>query len=119
MPKLAELSLEQCKANLEKAHAARAANAAARAASTLRRDFMDATYWEDLARAKGLRLPPWGQGCSVSTMRSFLHKAGLSQSKYEGHYGKLQGFPQKNPTWPLRSWAGTVLELLEGREKAE
>ena len=113
MPRLAELSREERQTIQAKARASRAANHAARQASTLRRDFLDADYWEGLARDRGLRLPPWGAPCTLSAMRTRLHKAGLSQSKYEAHYGKLAGFIEKTPTWPLRAWAGLVLEYQE------
>ncbi len=108
---LKNLTAEERKTMQEKARAARAANAAARKASTLRNDFMDANHWEDLARARGLRLPPWGQPCTVSRMRTWLHRVGISQGDWEANNGcKLAQFPVLNPDWPMRAFAGLTLE---------
>ena len=119
MPRLAELSREERQTMQAKARATKAANHAARQASTLRRDFLDADHWEELARARGLRLPPWGAPCTLSAMRTWLHKAGLSQSKYEAHQGKLAAFTERNRTWPLRAWAGLVLEYQEVKDERQ
>lgn len=107
------LTLEQQKLNRERAQAARAAKNAARKASKLRRDFLDKELWDNLARDRGLRLPPWGEPPTVSNMRTWLHKVGLSQLDWEKENGcKLVQFPIMNPQWPLRSFAGLTLEFL-------
>ena len=49
--------------------ATRAANAEARRNSTLRKDFLDAGLWLELASARRLTLPPWGQAATVGGMQ--------------------------------------------------
>lgn len=113
---LQNVTPEQRKAVLEKARLARAANVAARRASTLRTDFLESSHWDDLARARGLRLPPWGQPCTVSRMRTFIHKAGLSETACKEWLGySLAKFAGCNPSWPCRAFAGLVLEELAER----
>lgn len=108
---LQNLTEEERKAIHEKAQAAKAANYAARQASTLRNDFLDATHWEGLAREKGIRLPPWGKAPTVSNMRTWLHKVGISQAEWERDNGcKLARWISNNPAWPLRAFAGLTLE---------
>lgn len=112
MSNLPTMTLEERVASLEKARAARAVHSAERRASTLRMDFADQQHWSDLARELKLRLPPWGIPCTVSRMRTFLHKCNLSQLAYERYYDKLSSFAKNNPDWPLRAWAGLVLEMI-------
>lgn len=107
------MTTEQRVTNLEKAKVARKANAEARRNSTLRNDFLDAVWWEELAREKGVRLPPWGMPCTVSRMTTWLHKIGVSVTAYQREYGKLAEFISLNPQWPMRSWAGLTLEWRE------
>ncbi|MDO8673070.1 MAG: hypothetical protein Q7O66_16805 [Dehalococcoidia bacterium] len=105
------MTSEERQALIAKAVLARAANSAARKASTLRRDFLDAEHWEELARERGLRLPPWGERATVSNMRTWLHKTGWSQAECEAWAGcKLADLIALNPTWALRALAGIVLE---------
>jgi hypothetical protein len=102
---------EQIAVNLAKAKAARTAAVAARRSSTLRTDFLDSSTWDDLARERKLRLPPWGMACTVSRMRTWLHKVGMSQRNWENNNGcKLAQFPERNPDWPMRAFAGLTLE---------
>lgn len=101
--------------HVAKMNAARRANAAVRRASLLRRDFMDASTWEDLARTRGLRLPPWGTTPTPGPMRSWLGKVGVSLRSYYVWSGErtLTEFADRNPDWPLRARAGLVLEAIE------
>ena len=62
---------EEIAATLVRARASKSAKYAARKASTLRRDFLDADLWLDLAVSRGLTLPPWGEPCSISLMRTW------------------------------------------------
>lgn len=104
-----------------RARAARAAAAVARAASPLRRDFLDAGLWESLARERGLRLPPWGTPPTPGGMRSWLRKCGVEVIDYLARAGErnLKTFGERNRGWPLRAWAGLVLEaLVDGRLQA-
>jgi hypothetical protein len=107
---------EETESALASARIARAAKNAARKASTLRKDFLDQDHWEDLAREKGLRLPQWGDAPTVSNMRTWLHKVGMSQAEWETENGcRLAQFPVNNPDWPLRAFAGLTLELIAER----
>lgn len=108
------MSDEQKKAALVKAKVVQREKQAARKASTLRRDFLDASLWEDLARERGLRLPPWGEPATMSNMRTWIHKIGWSQAECEDWAGcKLGELIERNSTWPLRALAGVLLEQTE------
>ena len=96
---------------LATARIAQNAKNAARKASTLRRDFLDAGLWSDLARERGLRLPAWGEPATVSNMRTWLHKVGWGQARCEEWAGcSLRELIDRNPTWPQRALAGVILE---------
>lgn len=99
-----------------KGREARAAKSAARKASTLRRNFDDATVWEDLARERKLRLPPWGEPVTPSVMRRWLNKVKVGVTAYYAWAGErsLDEFAERNPQWPARAWAGIVLEAVVG-----
>ena len=104
--------------SMAKARAASAAAKAARKVSTLRKDFLDAPHWDDLARIYGVRLPPWGMPITVSAMRRWLRKVGLTSEWYREWSGepKMDAFANRNPTWPLRAWAGLMLEERESAD---
>lgn len=105
---------EQKQEALRKAQEARRTNSAARKASTLRRDFADANYWEELAKDNKLRLPAWGQPCTITKMRQWLNKVGWTQGRCEEWLGcKLADFAKLNPEWPTRAFAGLILEQIE------
>lgn len=108
------MTAEQLAEAQTRAREARAAKSAARKASTLRRDFDDATYWEEMASARKLRLPPWGEPVAPTVMRKWLNKVKVSVTAYYGWSGErtLTEFSERNPTWPARAWAGIVLEAV-------
>lgn len=103
---------------MAKARAAAAAKRAANRALNLmgETDFSDAQYWHELARARGLRLPAWGQPVTVLAMKRWLKKIGLSVKDYLAWDGSraLGDFAARKPRWPLRAWAGLCLEIVEG-----
>lgn len=103
---------EQRAMNLAKALESRKRKSAARASSTLRRDFRDMGQWESMAKAKGVKLPPFGDSPTPTIMRSFLRKLRINVTDYLDWAGetKLVDFALANPTWPARAWAGIVLE---------
>ena len=106
---------EEASTDRAKGRMARVANAAARRASTLRRDFLDSKLWADLARERDLHLPPWGEPATVSNMRTWLHKTGWDWAQFEDWAGcNLAGFLARNPGWPARAIAGLVLEQQKG-----
>lgn len=95
-----------------KAMEARRAAHAQRQASSLRRDFADATIWEQLAHARRVRLPAWGSAPTRASMLRWLHRLGISLSDYRAWVGfkEIEAWPRANPTWPLRAWVGLLLE---------
>lgn len=90
---------------------ARKANAAARRASILRRNFKDARNWQRLASARGLTLPPWGKPVTPGAMEHWLREVGVPIPAYLEWAGEqsLRDFAVNNPNWPLRAWVGTWL----------
>ena len=98
----------------QQAQETRKLNTLTRQASSLRQDFLTAPYWLELAKKYGVRLPAWGIAPTISNMRTWLHKVGISQPEYESYYNeKLGDFLVQNPEWPLRAWVGLVLELVD------
>lgn len=95
-----------------RAQAGRRAKVAARRASALRRDFTEAGWWMRLASARALTLPPWGEPCTTGQMERWLHKVGMTIPEYFRLSGftQLGEFARVNPGWPMRAWAGLVLE---------
>ena len=109
---LSQRSPEEIKASIDRANAARKDRQTTRKLSTLRHDFLDADLWLQLASQRGLRLPPWGKPATVSNMRTWLHKVGWSQQQFEEWSGcSLRHFIALNSEWPLRAFAGVVLEV--------
>lgn len=84
-------------------------------ASPLRRDFVDAPHWVELARVRHVRLPLWTTPCTTAGMRRWLRRAGLSLTWYRrwSGYRRLQDWIDDNPDWPLRAFAGICLEERE------
>lgn len=111
---LALLTPEKRTENLTKARSGRLQRNAERAASTLRRDFRDMVNWEELARAKHVRLPAWGDPPTPSIMRAFLKRVRVSVEDYLDWAAEpnLKTFKSANPLWSARAWAGLVLEWL-------
>ena len=101
-----------------KSRATRTANAAARAASTLRHDFLDDPNWVALAHRYGVHLPLWGMPCTPGQMRRWLRTLGFSGAWYREWCGfhSLQEWIDANRLWPLRSFAGLLLEERESED---
>ena len=81
-----------------------------------RADFADASHWERLAPARGVRLPQWAtRNTSGKTVR-WLRKLGWTVPQFYDWYGgdakdqRLGCFAKANPTWPLRAFVGLLLE---------
>jgi hypothetical protein len=91
---------------------------AARGASPLRTDFLDADNWTELAHTYGLRLPVWGTPCTTGAMTRWLKRTGLSVAWYRewSGYQSLQQWIDANPLWPLRAFAGLCLEEREAAD---
>ena len=103
-----------------KAQATRAAKVKMRAESTLRRDFHadDRHAWEELARDYKVRLAPWGEAPTRTTVVRFLRKLGLTWQDHADWSGwpKPELWIAANPDWPLRAWQGLMLEHHDRRE---
>ena len=80
-----------------------------------RQDFLDATTWDELARAYGVRLPQWHQGPTPGQMQRWLKKCGVSTTVYWEYSADkpLSEFARLNPDWPLRAWVGLLLEAID------
>lgn len=80
--------------------------------------FYDAAHWDDLA-AKHLPrhdLPAWDVSCSPEAMARWLDRLNLTEKQYsQAANTGLADFCALNPTWPLRAWIGSVLELDQER----
>ncbi|NPV08145.1 MAG: hypothetical protein HPY83_09310, partial [Anaerolineae bacterium] len=85
------------------------------AKANLRRDFLDAPHWAELARQYGVRLPQWWVPCTRKHMVRWLPKLGYDLAWYRDWAGKsdLTWFMKRNPDWPLRAFVGLLLEERE------
>ena len=91
-------------------------------ATSLRSDFPtdDEGEWLEMAKAAGIRLPPYGVPCTTGRMSDWLAKLGIPLDAYLDWMGaglsgtetsaKLSDFVKRNPDWPLKAWLGLVLE---------
>jgi hypothetical protein len=81
------------------------------------RDFYaeDRETWATAARVEGVRLPSdWTEPCTTARMHNFLTKAGIPKQKYNEWWGmNIKQTIDANPEWPLRAWAGIVVEHLQ------
>lgn len=79
-------------------------------------EFCDAARWDELA-AKHLlhyNLPPWNVPCEPAAILRWLGRLGMTEAEYVRRTRtSLVDFCALNPTWPLRAWIGTVLEMYE------
>lgn len=90
-----------------KGQATRATNIA-----RLRKNFLDMPAWEQMASDAGLKLPPLGVPCTTGWMRRWLGRVGVTVPSYLDWAAErtLSSFQRNNPDWPVRAWAGLVLE---------
>lgn len=79
------------------------------------RDFRDARYWNELANRLLPRhdQPRWNAPCSPDAMEKWLDRLSIPLKDYLRATGlkRLQDCIDVNPSWPLRAWLGTALEL--------
>lgn len=75
----------------------------------------DVQMWADAARIEGVRLPKtWDEPCTTARMHQFLTRAGVPKAKYNEWWGmNLKQTIAANPEWPLRAWAGLVVEHMQ------
>lgn len=115
---LKDLTPEQRQQALAAAHAATAALRAS--AGELKHDWADAEVWADLARDRGLRLPPQYLRPTPPMIRRWCRKLGLSAREFceWGGYTHLEDFARLNPRWPLYALVGVLLEYADERDEA-
>ena len=83
----------------------------------MKTQFADTGYWDSLAHERGIRLPHWGTALK-GKQRRWLTKLGIAHEEYKEHFNEpYSTFARLNPTWPLRSWVGLMLEWLLEREQ--
>lgn len=80
--------------------------------------FIEQYIWLELAAKRKVRLPMWRLPCTTGGMRRYLKKLGIEVTDYLDYSNEknLRIFGQNNPTWPLRSWVGLLLEWLEWKD---
>lgn len=79
-------------------------------------EFMDATYWGELAgkHLSRFNLPGWNVPFSPEEMRCWLDRLDLSERDYLTMTAtRLADFIAINSAWPLRAWIGLVCELAD------
>lgn len=113
--KLTPRTAEQMVALRARGAEVRAQKKAERAASPLRQDFKDEPRWVEMAKERGLTLPPWGDPPTPKLMAAWLRKCGVTQKEYLDWFGEgtMASFQRQNPRWPLRAFAGIILECLD------
>jgi hypothetical protein len=74
-----------------------------------RRDFMDAEEWDQLAKSRGIRLPPWWAAPTRGKLNSWWKR--LGDCPFADAYGcKPNRLIELNPAFPLRAFVGMMLE---------
>lgn len=112
---LNNITTEQRAELLSKAHKARAEQLKAWSELSLKTDFAecDLNAWRELASDAEVRLPVRTEPCTVSRMRQYLRRLGISNERYKAEAGQsLADFVALNPSWPLYAWLGTTLEIM-------
>ena len=81
----------------------------------LRRNFADDEHWMELAKGRTIRLPLWGTPCTTRRMTAWLKRIGKSVAWYREYTGMrtLQDWIDANPLYPMRAFAGIMLEAAE------
>jgi hypothetical protein len=74
-----------------------------------KKDWQDADWWQSLAAARGVRLPPWYAPPTPSKLQSWARK--LRQTPFSEHWGCSPAhLISLNPKTPLRAFVGQMLE---------
>jgi hypothetical protein len=77
--------------------------------SDYKKDWLDADWWQSLAAAKGVRLPPWYVPATESKLKSWARR--LGKTPFSEHYGcNPARLISLNPKTPLRAFVGQMLE---------
>ena len=100
-----------------RARAAEARRAATEAGAHYKRDWLDAPVWEELAKARGIRLPQWHRPPTPRALKTWSRS--LGNLDFEGIFGCSPSRAiELNPNAPLRAFIGWLLEAAAERESA-
>jgi hypothetical protein len=94
-----------------------------------RKNYLDEDYWAELAKVRGVRIPPYYTRPSDQEIKYWLKLGKVSYSQFVEAYGWKNSaeFEIMNPTHGMKILAGLILELSEenirlkklGRERCE
>ena len=100
-----------------RAAAAEGRRAAIKAGAHYKRDWLDGPFWEELAKARGIRLPQWHTAPTPRALKTWSRS--LGNLDFEGIFGCSSSRAiELNPTAPLRSFVGWLLEAAAEQKKA-
>ncbi len=85
------------------------------ATDNLKLDWSDDSYWRDLAKKHGVRLPRWYEPAKSKFVNRFLKEKGLGKEWYQDHTGYLNGNieAKENPKMPAFVQVGLLLEAYD------
>jgi hypothetical protein len=96
--------------------AAEARRAAIEAGAHYRRDWLDASLWEELAKSRGIRLPQWHRPPTSRALKTWSRN--LGNLDFEGIFGCSPSRAiELNPSAPLRAFIGWLLEATVEMER--
>lgn len=76
-------------------------------------EYLDSGHWQALATKHKLRMPKYNEPASRKGIRKCLNKLKLELSVWVEHYGKLDDWLERNPTFTQYAANGHALELKE------
>ena len=92
-----------------RAKALEARKAKAAIPSPYRRNWLDSGLWDELAKAKGIRLPVWSKAPTPRKLKQWHER--LENEPFEVVYGcSPSRLISLNPRTPLRAFVGQMLE---------
>lgn len=111
-----QMTPEQRAENLEKARLARLEQAAHNKANEhlLKLDYMDSSYWAELASKYKVRMPTYNEPISAKGIRKMLKRCGVDNDTFKEHYTSVDYFIENNSKWTLAAVTGIILEIREG-----
>lgn len=107
------LTEEQMRENLEKAHLARAKKKEERANNihNLRDDWLDEAHWRNLAGKYKVRLPNMYDLPSSALLTRILKKLNMKREQFNEHYTSYSYFVKNNPDVSAFVLCGLLLEI--------
>lgn len=77
----------------------------------LKSEFKDDMYWQELCEKTSYVLPKWEAVATPENIRVWLNRLEIREVDYrEAMQTSIHDMLRLNPTWPLRAWAGILLE---------